>query len=252
MSDVDPGLYAKIANVIKAVEQVEKTGTNTFHGYKYATAEAVFTVIRGPLAEQGVVILPSLTSVDHRDYTTAGGKQSTITTAHVQFTFVDTETGAMHRCDWAGQGDDPADKGWGKAATNAAKTFLREAFLLPQGDDPESDPTTDERAGDRASSGTHRSSGGGLATDAQKKFLRQLITQNKLDADIIDRLFTGVGFARSEGEKVNDAINRLSKGQCSSLIEFIKEGAVPTGGTDVPAEPGFEHPVDPEPLPLEA
>jgi hypothetical protein len=92
--------------------------------------------------------------------------------------------------------------------------------------------------------------GGALATDAQKKFRRTLITQNRLDEATVRRLFSGVGFAVEDGEKVNDAVNRLTKAQCSSLIEFIKEGAIPTGESDVPAPEGFEHPVDQDSLPV--
>jgi hypothetical protein len=51
---------------------------------------------------------------------------------------------------WAGEGDDPADKGLGKAYTNAIKTFARLQFLIPQGDDPEADASTDQRSADRA------------------------------------------------------------------------------------------------------
>ena len=82
----------------------------------------------------------------------------------------------------------------------------------------------------------------GLATPAQKKFLRTLITQNRLDEATVRRLFAGVSFIPREGEKVNDAINRLPKAACSELIETIKDGAVPTGASDVPNDAsGFTH-----------
>jgi hypothetical protein len=91
---------------------------------------------------------------------------------------------------------------------------------------------------------------GALASDKQKKFLRTLITQKNLNADILDRLFAGVQFAREDGEKANDAINRLNKNQCSGLIETIKDGPIPNGVSDVPADPGdfAREPVDPEPM----
>lgn len=241
--DIDPSLYRKIAEVVTEVEKVDKDKRNDFHGYDYASAEAILTVLRGPLAAKHVALMPSISDVSERPYTTDKGRESVITTIRVTFTFVDGDTGSMHRCDWAGQGDDPGDKGLGKAYTNALKTFLRDVFLLPQGDDPEADSKTDERSGSRQSSGPRRSSGGGAASDAQKKFLRQLITQNSLNAEVMDALFRGAGFARGEGEKVNDAINRLSKQQCSTLIEAIKDGPVRTGESDVPSSPDeFTHP----------
>lgn len=142
----------KLAQVVKQVSGVEKDGVNAFHKYSYTSAEAMLRAIRGPLAEAGVTLLPTLDRVEEREVKTAKGGASTITTAYVQFEFVDHDTGNSYISKWAGQGDDPADKGLGKAYTNAIKTFLREAFLIPQGDDPEADTQTDKRSADRVSS----------------------------------------------------------------------------------------------------
>lgn len=160
-------LYAKLAEVIDEVGYVAKDGKNDFQNYKYTSAEALLAAIRGPLSKRGVVVMPSLTAISEREYTTSKGKASILTTAHVQFTLVDSESGQQHVCEWAGQGDDPADKGLGKAYTNAIKTFLREQFLIPQGDDPEADKATDERSADRVG-GSHRTAPepvGPLASD---------------------------------------------------------------------------------------
>lgn len=153
-------LYRKLAEVVTEVGAVAKDGTNTFQNYKYTSAEAMLTAIRGPLSAKLIALMPSLTAISEREYTTSKGKASVITTAHVTFTMVDGESGERHECAWAGQGDDPADKGLGKAYTNAIKTFLREQFLIPQGDDPEADPRADERGADRAVS-TRRSNSNG-------------------------------------------------------------------------------------------
>ena len=149
---VKTGLYAKLAEVTAELGYVTKDGKNDFQNYRYTSAEALLAAVRGPLSARGVVLMPSLTALSEREYTTSKGKASIITTAHVRFTLVDGETGEKHECEWAGQGDDPADKGLGKAYTNAIKTFLREQFLIPQGDDPEADRSTDERSADRAPS----------------------------------------------------------------------------------------------------
>lgn len=146
------GLHAKLVQVILAVESVPKDGTNTFHKYRYTTAETMLRAIRRPLAEQGVILLSSKTGISERDIQTAKGGTSTITTVEVRYTFIDAATGEREVLDWSGRGDDPADKGLGKAYTNAVKTFLREQFLLPMGDDPEADPATDERAAGRQTS----------------------------------------------------------------------------------------------------
>lgn len=98
--------------------------------------------------------------------------------------------------------------------------------------------------GQRASSG---GGGGGwkgkAASDKQVKFLRQQITQKNVDAPTMLRLLASVEFTVDPDEKINDALPRLSSKQCSSLIDTILNGAIPTGGSDVPgaAAGEFEH-----------
>lgn len=146
------GLAGKIAEVILEVSNVEKDGHNDFQNYDYTSAEALLAAIRKPLASRGVVVFPKLGEVVERGAVTPKGKQTTITTAHVTYVFVDTTTGEREECPWAGTGDDPSDKGLYKAYTGAIKTFLRQQFLLPMGDDPEGDTEADKRTADGATS----------------------------------------------------------------------------------------------------
>lgn len=146
MTDVPKSLYAKLAEVMLEIGYVEKRGHNAFHGYKYVTEADLVDAVRSKLAARNVVVLPSLTGIEERPIKTAKGKDSTITTARVAFTFCDGDTGQTHTSEWAGAGDDPADKGLYKAMTGAAKYFLMKSFLIPTGDDPEADAGTDERA----------------------------------------------------------------------------------------------------------
>lgn len=148
--DKEPSLYAKLAQVMAEIGYVEKRGHNSFHGYKYVTEADLVDAVRSKLAARNVVVLPSLTGIDERPIKTAKGKDSTITTARVAFTFCDGDSGETHTAEWAGAGDDPADKGLYKAMTGAAKYFLMKSFLIPTGDDPEADAGTDQRAAESA------------------------------------------------------------------------------------------------------
>jgi len=89
---------------------------------------------------------------DERPRMTKGGTETSITTVHLAFTFMDADTGETIELPWLGRGEDPMDKGVGKALTNALKTFLRQQLLLPWGDDPEADTGSDERAGNGSDS----------------------------------------------------------------------------------------------------
>jgi hypothetical protein len=140
------GLYRKLAEVMAEVGYVQKQGYNSFHKYKYVTEADLIEAVRQKLAERNVVLIPSVVDVGERPVTSDKGKQSTVTTVKVAFTFCDGDTGELHRAEWAGAGDDPADKGLYKAYTGALKYFLMKAFLIATGDDPEGDDGTDRRS----------------------------------------------------------------------------------------------------------
>lgn len=133
----ETGLYQKLADITKEIGKVEKKGYNAFHKYYYVTESDLTDLIRDKLSSRGIVIIPSLKSVQHDD---------TLTTALMTFTFVDSETGEREACEWAGTGDDKGDKGLYKAYTGSLKYFLMKMFLISQGDDPEADTATDRRA----------------------------------------------------------------------------------------------------------
>lgn len=147
-----PSLYAKLAAVMHEIGYVKKAGYNSFHNYSYTTEADLVDAVREKLAARNVVVIPSLSGIDERGVTNAKGKASTITTARVAFTFCDGDSGQTHTAEWAGAGDDPADKGLYKAYTGAVKYFLMKSFLIPTGDDPEADEGTDKRSADGQSS----------------------------------------------------------------------------------------------------
>lgn len=140
-------VYAKLRELVTEVGAVEQRGHNERQDYDYMTAEDLLRAVRKPLADKGLTLVPSLTEVTEREIHTRSGA-STITTVTVEFTITDGE--GRVDATWAGQGQDPGDKGLGKAYTNCIKTFLRTLLLIPQGqDDPEADPETDRAARDR-------------------------------------------------------------------------------------------------------
>jgi hypothetical protein len=240
------GLYAKLAEVTAAVGYVAKDGRNDFQNYRYTSAEALLAAIRGPLSDRQVVLMPSLTALSEREYMTSKGKASVITTAHVSFTLIDGESGESHECAWAGQGDDPGDKGLGKAYTNAIKTFLREQFLIPQGDDPEADSGTDQRAQDRAgrelareivatrdpatSQPTARPAAQSdrPASAAQKRMLNARAGEAGLAASELANVLLGAGGAASREWPGEDAaaqtLGRLMDRLPARLVDDVLEG----------------------------
>lgn len=245
----ETALYGKIVKVVQAVEGVAKAGHNDHFNYDYTTAEDILRAIRGPLAEQNVALMPSLSAIEERQYRTSKGNESIITTVHVDFTFADGETGEMFKCSWAGQGDDPADKGLGKAYTNCIKTFLRETFLLPQGDDSEADSSTDARAAERQSSRPRQFTrgGDGKPSEAQLKFLKRIIAGNAQGVPKPNLAQLTILLERVGGPAPTPGwMDLLTRRQCSELLTKLKEEPLPD--PDAPsdvlgaAEDEFVHP----------
>ena len=138
---------AVILRAMNAVMQeagyVQKTGENTFHGYRYASEADVLERLRPAMVKHGLILIPSVQQVSSID--THGNTTVSVhsTLAHV--------SGAI----WpqpiiaAGCGNDRSksgtfgDKGLYKALTGANKYMLFKLFQIETGNDPE------ESQGDR-------------------------------------------------------------------------------------------------------
>lgn len=196
-------IAAKLAAAIESVDRIGKDGKNDHFKYTYTSAEQVYRVVRGPLLEQGLVVIPSVA-----ESTTTG--QTTITRLHLRI--LDTESGDQIEAFWMGEGQDKGDKGPYKAATGGMKTWLKHLFLLPADDDPESDHTTDQQ----------------VRTPTKMDHLIALIQQEELTAEEVTALRAWIkvdGKVSTENRDI--AIEYLSSGDKGSLMAAMEFGAVP-------------------------
>lgn len=138
-------LVKKLVEVMKQVKYIQKTGFNDFHRYRYATEADVNEKVREVLADHNVVLIPNVKSHSVREHTNAKGKTEYIVTVGVEFTFYDGDSGETITFMTYGEGQDAGDKGTYKAITGAQKYALMKAFMIPTGDDPESDSGVDRR-----------------------------------------------------------------------------------------------------------
>lgn len=139
-ADAPPSFISRIAAAMAEAGRVGKDGRNTDQGYDYASVEAVLEEVRRPLLERHIILLPGKPAVEETEIRSRGGTVGTSATVTVDFTFLDGLSDAtLTVAGWQGQGQDYGDKAFGKAYTNAIKTFVRITWLLPTGDDPEAD-----------------------------------------------------------------------------------------------------------------
>jgi hypothetical protein len=133
--DGPSGLYAKLADAFAALEEVERDKRHENQGWSYSSADAVKRAVRDELRNRRVLVLPAAREYTERPFETSNGKQRIVTTASLEFTLVDAETGESMTLQWLGAGADDAEKGLGKAITVGLRTFLSDLFLLPAGED---------------------------------------------------------------------------------------------------------------------
>lgn len=147
------GLARKLVEVSKQLDWVKKRGENKNQGYNYTMAEDIVAEVRAPLFEAGVAFAYDTTHLETVPYK-KGENQWFLTIVEGRASFIDVESGEVITSSAIGTGTDNGDKSAYKAETGALKYCLRQAFLLPMGDDPEADAhdTTVKPAEKKASS----------------------------------------------------------------------------------------------------
>lgn len=136
-------MTAKITKALHEVMQkvgyVQKTGKNSFHGYRYAGEADLLDKLRPAMIEAGLLLMPSGQTVSGPDEHGNVSVSIAYTLAHVDGDVWPHPLVAF------GCGNDRAkngtvgDKGVYKAITGANKYLLFKLFQIETGDDPESD-----------------------------------------------------------------------------------------------------------------
>lgn len=139
---------AKIAKKLVAVmsecSHVAKNGLNSYHQYKYATAEDVLCKVNEALTKNKLasVVTPALDSVV--DVVNLKGNKEHFATISVKIELIDADSGESIVLQGFGSGQDAGDKAIMKAQTAAIKYAYMMSLCIATGDDPEADSKTDE------------------------------------------------------------------------------------------------------------
>ena len=141
---------AKIAKKLVAVmsecSHVGKNGLNSYHQYKYATAEDVLCKVNEALTKNKLasVVTPAVDSVV--DVVNLKGNKEHLVTISVKIELIDADSGESIVLQGFGSGQDAGDKAVMKAQTAAIKYAYMMSLCIATGDDPEEDSKTDEAA----------------------------------------------------------------------------------------------------------
>ena len=136
----------KLVNVMNECSHIAKNGLNSYHQYKYATAEDVLLKVNEALTKNRIasIVIPEVASMV--DVTNIKGNTEHLATVNVQIKLIDSESGESVDFFGIGSGQDAGDKAVMKAQTAAIKYAYMLSLCIATGDDPEADSKTDENS----------------------------------------------------------------------------------------------------------
>ena len=137
-------LACKFINVMQECSHISKSGTNSYHGYKYATSSDVMLKVNSALTKYGIASFVSPSLISLQDVTTIKGNVEHLATVEVEIKLVDKDSGEEAILKGLGNGQDSGDKAVAKALTSAMKYAYMMSLAISTGDDPEADTSTDE------------------------------------------------------------------------------------------------------------
>ena len=185
----------KLVSVMNDCSYVAKNGVNSFHKYKYATAEDVMTKVNEAMTKYNLATMVRPTLISFDEVTNLKGNKEHLATISVQIEVVDSESGESVNLYGLGSGQDAGDKAVMKAQTAAIKYAYMMSLCIATGDDPEADSKTDESMVEGAAS--------------VKKVVETKSSNNK--ADEVHAVCT------SCGTKISDKV------ACYSISRYDKE-----------------------------
>lgn len=136
----------KLVNVMIECGHIAKNGLNSYHQYKYATAEDVLLKVNSALTKNKIasVVIPEIASMV--DVINLKGNTEHLVTVNVQIKLIDSESGECVDLFGIGSGQDAGDKAVMKAQTAAIKYAYMMSLCIATSDDPEADTKTDENS----------------------------------------------------------------------------------------------------------
>lgn len=141
MSTNPPKVYAAICKVMREIakEGIAKTRDNQQTRSKFRGIDDVYNALCVPLADAGLVILPTLVEHAQTERESKSGGALYCSTVVVDYHFVCVEDGSSHTARVVGEAMDSSDKSFSKAMSFAFKYVCFQAFCIPTEGDNDAD-----------------------------------------------------------------------------------------------------------------
>ena len=249
-----PSLVSKLARIANAIGDKDPIRHSRDIKFPYHAARDVYGWWRPLLQDEGIILIPDVTRCDVMQATlprSGGGTRVTfLTTIQASFTIIDGATGEKVEGSAVGQGEDPSDKGAGKAMTYAEKAFLLGMGMNGSESDVEayadyedirtSRETRDVVVEDSNIEGIARGGRSTNATDVQVKRVRNLAGElgygvNKsvgLVKDVLDLSPRLPEEPDDQGPAFVRFLEGLSADEIGRLIQYMEKMLEPTPRDD--------------------
>jgi hypothetical protein len=142
-----------MAAVMSDVQAVAKSDRNSHQNFNFRGIDAVVNAVGPALRTHGVVVVPTIDSVEYADVKTTNDKRATACRLTVTYTFWHGNT--YLPCQVQAEAWDHGDKATPKAMSVAFRTALLQALALPT-DEPDPDSHTYEQAASTSATTTPR------------------------------------------------------------------------------------------------
>jgi len=141
--NIDAKLAAKLVRLMKALSCVPKDKANKLQNYRYLSSDGLLARVNPACVEAGLSTVIQTEIINWKEVTKKGGMICQLVAAKVIITIIDADTGSSITTEGIGMGEDPGDKAFSKAQTQARKYAWMLALNISTGDDPEADEKTD-------------------------------------------------------------------------------------------------------------
>lgn len=232
-------LASRLAHIADQIGEKEPQRHSRDIKFPYHAAKDVYGWWRPLLHAQNIIIVPSIIDSNVQLVTlprASGGTRSTfLTTITARFTIIDGTTGEIIEGSAIGQGEDPSDKGSGKAMTYAEKAFLLGMGMNGSESDVEAYSDTEEaprkvRVEASDIEGIERGGRSVDATEVQVRRVREMAGELGLDptimAGLLEQVLTvEVVMAEDEAERgpaIRKALEGLSAEDIGKLIQYME------------------------------
>ncbi len=143
-SDMPRNIYQRINAVMKEVRYVQKENKKVNNQYTFVSHDGVSAALHMPMAENGIVFVPTVEEIIQESFESKNSKNDTIvsnkTMIKMKLSFINADNPEdFFFVHYHGMAYDNSDKGIGKAISYAVKYALLKVFCLETGDDIEKD-----------------------------------------------------------------------------------------------------------------